>query len=472
MLFNSIDFAIFLPIVFSAYWIIGSRYMRIQNIILFGASYIFYGWWDWRFLGLIFFSSSLDFFIGVGFSKTTMPKYRKALLFTSIITNLSVLCLFKYCNFFVENFVRAFTLLGMSLKSPTLNIILPMGISFYTFQTMSYTIDIFKKRIKPTRDMISYLGYVSFFPQLTAGPIEKASNLLHQFHHKRLFSYEAASDGMRQILWGFFKKIVIADNCAFYVNSIFRDYVYLSPSTLLLGTLLFSFQIYGDFSGYSDIAIGSARLFGFNLSQNFRFPYFSRSVSDFWRRWHISLSSWFKDYIYLPLGGNRRGELTKTRNIFVVFFLSGLWHGAAWHFIVWGIMHAFFLVPEMIWHSFQRTKKIKFPLLQFVQMILTFCLVTIAWVFFRMDSVTGALHFFSRLCSGSFFTVPEVLPQKELLSIALLLIVEWIQRSKKHGLDFRESQSWTIGRWGLYYAIIAMIVILGSRTQTFIYFQF
>ena len=321
MLFNSIDFALFLPIVFIFYWFIVHKNITRQNAFLLIASYTFYGWWDWRFLSLIAFSSLVDYFIGIGLSKTNEKRRRKFLLLISILVNLGFLGFFKYFNFFAESFAEAFTFLGQPINPSRLNIILPVGISFYTFQTLSYTIDVYKRRFEHTKNIIAFFAFVSFFPQLVAGPIERATSLLPQFYKKRVFDYSKAVDGMRQILWGLFKKIVIADNCAYYVNDIFANYADYSGSTLLLGVIFFAFQIYCDFSGYSDIAIGTSRLFGFNLMRNFAFPYFSRDIAEFWRRWHISLSTWFRDYVYIPLGGSQGGTWMKIRNIFVIFLV-------------------------------------------------------------------------------------------------------------------------------------------------------
>ena len=301
MLFNSIDFAVFLPIVFFLYWIIGSKNIKTQNLLLFVVSYVFYGWWDWRFLSLIFFSTLVDYSIGSGLKTNTNQSQRKILLWVSILVNLGFLGFFKYYNFFLDNFISAFTFFGGSFTASSLQIILPVGISFYTFQTLSYSIDVYKRKLEPTRDFIAFGAFVSFFPQLVAGPIERATNLLPQFYKKRRFNYSNAVNGLKQILWGFFKKVVIADNCAEFANQIFNNSADYSGSSLLVGALFFTFQIYGDFSGYSDIAIGTSRLFGFNLMKNFAFPYFSRDIAEFWRRWHISLSTWFRDYLYIPL---------------------------------------------------------------------------------------------------------------------------------------------------------------------------
>jgi len=348
MLFNSVDFAIFLPIVFVLYWFVTNKNLKLQNLLIVVASYLFYGWWDYRFLALILFSTVVDYTIGVQLSNEDKFARRKLLLWISILVNLGLLGFFKYYNFFLDNFITAFSFFGTPITGSSLNIILPVGISFYTFQTLSYTIDVYKRNLKPTHDFIAFSAFVSFFPQLVAGPIERASNLLPQFYVKRTFDYGKAVDGLRQILWGLFKKIVIADGCAQFANEIFNNSEMYNGSTLFLGALFFTFQIYGDFSGYSDIAIGTSRLFGFNLKQNFAFPYFSRDMAEFWRRWHISLSTWFRDYLYIPLGGSKGGTRMKIRNTFIIFIVSGFWHGANWTFIVWGALNALYFLPLLL----------------------------------------------------------------------------------------------------------------------------
>jgi D-alanyl-lipoteichoic acid acyltransferase DltB (MBOAT superfamily) len=325
MLFNSIDFAIFLPIIFALYWLINARNLKLQNVLILVSSYFFYGWWDWKFLSLILFSTIIDYSIGLGLAKEENPIKRKVLLWSSILVNLGFLGFFKYYNFFLENFIAAFSFLGMELSPNSLKIILPVGISFYTFQTLSYSIDVYKRRLEPTKDFVAFAAFVSFFPQLVAGPIERASNLLPQFSKKRTLSSLQISDALRQILWGFFKKIVIADTCGIIVDAIFLNPESHNSSTLILAAIFFAFQIYGDFSGYSDIAIGTAKLFGFQLMTNFKVPYFSRNIAEFWRRWHISLSSWFQDYLYIPIGGSRGTKAKTIRNIFIIFLVSGFW---------------------------------------------------------------------------------------------------------------------------------------------------
>ena len=396
MLFNSIDFAVFLPIIFILYWFFTGGNIKKQNFLMFVASYVFYGWWDYRFLLLIFFSSIVDYLVGIKISESRSEKRKKLLLFVSLFVNLGLLGFFKYYNFFVDNFSTAFSFFGYHISVGRLTIILPVGISFYTFQTLSYSIDIYKGKLKPTKDLISFLAFVSFFPQLVAGPIERASNLLPQFLRDREFNYEEASDGMRQMLWGLVKKTVLADNCATYANYIFNHYETLSGSMLFMGTIFFAFQIYGDFSGYSDIAIGTARLFGFKLMRNFAYPYFSRDIAEFWRRWHISLSTWFRDYLYIPLGGNSGTISKKIRNVFIIFVVSGFWHGANWTFIMWGLINAIYFIPLMLLKKNRKNTGIvaegkTIPTFsEFIQITFTFFMTLIAWVFFRTESVGKA----------------------------------------------------------------------------------
>ena len=478
MLFNSIDFAFFLPIVFLLYWFVANKNLKFQNVLLVVVSYFFYGWWDWRFLSLIIFSSFVDYFVGIRLSKQSIQKKRKYLLLISIFVNIGFLGFFKYFNFFADSFADAFSLFGQPIDPTRLNIVLPVGISFYTFQTLSYSIDVYKKKIKPTKDFVAFFAYVSFFPQLVAGPIERASNLLPQFFQKRTFSYNKAIDGIRQILWGLFKKIVIADNCAEYTNLIFNNYTEYSGSTFVLGAVFFAFQIYGDFSGYSDIAIGTARLFGFNLMQNFAFPYFSRDIAEFWRRWHISLSTWFRDYVYIPLGGNRSGTWTMIRNIFIIFTVSGFWHGANWTFVIWGALNAIYILPLMLLNKNRLNLNIvaKGKLLpsikEFSSIILTFTLITFSWIFFRAENVSTGIYYISKIFSDSLFNYPELIPKKIILLILIFLIVEWLQRDKKFALQIDSIKIPKIVRRSIYYSLIFLIFYFGETKQEFIYFQF
>ncbi len=471
MLFNSIEFVIFVPIVFAIYWSLSNINLKFQNSFILLSSYFFYGWWDWKFLFLILLSTTTDFYLGKHISFSSNIIKRKVLLVASIAINIGILAIFKYYNFFIENFVNAFSFFGISLNISTLNIILPVGISFYTFQTLSYSIDIYRKKIEPVNCFISFASFVSFFPQLVAGPIERASHLLPQFTQKRKFSYVQASDGMRQILWGLFKKIVIADNCARFVNDIFSSHHQYSGSTLFLGAILFSFQIYGDFSGYSDIAIGTARLFGINLKQNFSFPYFSKNIKEFWRRWHISLSSWLRDYIYFPLGGGHSSPIIQIRNIIIVFVLCGLWHGANWTFVAWGIIHAFLYVLQKV-APIPLNRLLPAYIVSTVQITFTFLMTTLAWVFFRADSIPHALSYFSGIFSNSLLSTPEILPIRLFVIITSFLLIEWIQRHKQHGLDICSHNTSGILRWSCYYSLITLTFVFGAHQQTFIYFQF
>ncbi|MRH99172.1 MBOAT family protein [Kriegella sp. EG-1] len=487
MIFNSIDFAIFLPIVFSLYWFVFDKNLKYQNIVIVIASYLFYGWWDWRFLALIFVSSLIDFSVGIKLEKENGKGKRKILLWLSVIVNLGLLGFFKYYNFFLENFISTFSFFGIGFKANTLNIILPVGISFYTFQTLSYTIDVYKEKLKPSHNFISFLAFVSFFPQLVAGPIERATNLLPQFYKRRLFSYKKGVDGIRQIVWGLFKKIVIADNCAKFTNEIFTNYASLDGSTLVVGAILFTFQIYGDFSGYSDIAIGTARLFGFELKQNFAFPYFSRDMAEFWRRWHISLSTWFRDYLYIPLGGSRGKTIMKVRNVFIIFLVSGFWHGANWTFVLWGLLNACYFIPIMLTNRNRNNTdtvalgKIFPTLKELLQMSLTFGLTTFAWVFFRAENITHALSYIKRIFSSNNFL--NLIPQTwggrmlsdfvfTLCSILILMVVEWFGREQQYGIETMFGIKHRYIRWIIYLVLLFYIITFAGSSQDFIYFQF
>lgn len=483
MLFNSIDFAIFLPIVFIIYWFVTNKNLKLQNFLIVISSYVFYGWWDWRFLLLIFFSTAVDFSIGILLSKEENKYKRKILLWISILFNLGFLGFFKYYNFFLDNFISAFSLFGTKINANSLNIILPVGISFYTFQTLSYTIDVYNKKLKPTQDYFTFSAFVCFFPQLVAGPIERATNLLPQFYKKRVFIYDYAVNGLKQILWGLFKKMVIADNSAQIANEIFNNSSDYSGSTLVLGALFFTFQIYGDFSGYSDIAIGTSRLFGFNLKQNFAFPYFSRDIAEFWRRWHISLSTWFRDYLYIPLGGSRGGTWMKVRNTFIIFIVSGFWHGANWTFIIWGALNALYFMPLLLSNK-NRVNKGNisegryFPTFkEFYQIITTFSLTVLAWVFFRAENIGHAFNYLSTIFSKSLFTVPSFMGKQRALITFLLIFffitIEWIGRDNKFAIE-NIGIEWN--RWFRWICYVFLIFLIGAYMQTeetpFIYFQF
>lgn len=487
MLFNSIDFAIFLPIVFALYWFVTNRHLKLQNVLIVAASYVFYGWWDWRFLSLIVFSTLIDYAVGLGLSKENDRKKRKALIWTSILVNLGFLGFFKYYNFFLDNFIQSFSFFGKDIQANTLDIILPVGISFYTFQTLSYTIDVYKRKLEPTRDIVSFAAFVSFFPQLVAGPIERATDLLPQFQSKRTFDYSKAVDGTRQILWGLFKKIVIADNCAEYANLIFNNSEDYSGSTLVLGALFFSFQIYGDFSGYSDIAIGTSRLFGFDLKRNFAFPYFSRDIAEFWRRWHISLSTWFRDYLYIPLGGSRGGTGMQVRNIFIIFIVSGFWHGANWTFIVWGALNAIYFLPLLLSNKNRMNIDVVaqgkvFPSLkECTSIIITFSMTVVAWIVFRADSLSHASQYILDMIDPSVLSIPyineaktgnSILPLQLLLMLCIFILIEWLGREQQFATAIFGDKWPRPLRWSFYFALATITLLFSGQEQDFIYFQF
>lgn len=478
MLFNSLEFAIFLPVVFILYWFVVHKNLKLQNLLIVVASYFFYGWWDARFLILILFSTVLDYLVGLYLHKEENPFRRKLLLVVSVCANLGLLGFFKYFNFFISNFSAAFTFFGYPLHLGTLSIILPVGISFYTFQSLSYTIDVYRKKIEPTKDFITFAAFISFFPQLFAGPIERAAHLLPQFINKRVFKYQNAVDGLRQILWGVFKKVVIADASAYYVNMIFANIPGYSGSTLLVGIILFSFQIYGDFSGYTDITLGVARLFGFDLMKNFSFPYFSRDIAEFWRRWHISLSTWFRDYVYIPLGGSKGNLIQKVRNVLIIFLLSGFWHGAKWTFLVWGALNALYFLPLLI--SKNNRKNIDtiaegklFPSLRDIfAVVTTFSLVTFSWIFFRAESISDAVKYIRTIFSSSTFSVPEVFPLSLFIVIIFFFIVEWLGRTHNYAIEKVATKLPRIAEIAFYYFLIFIIFAFWGSSQQFIYFQF
>ena len=484
MLFNSFGFGIFLVLVFLIYWFVVNKNLKLQNAFILIASYIFYGWWDWRFLILIAFTSIASYYSGILLERSDRSeKRRKLISATNIVINLLILGFFKYFNFFGESFAELFRCFGYEMNFVTLKIILPVGISFYTFQALSYTIDVYRRKVKPTKDPVAFMAYISFFPLLVAGPIERATNLLPQFYVKRQFDYASAVNGARQILWGFFKKILVADNCAAVANDIFNNYETFGGLTLLLGALMFTFQIYCDFSGYSDIAIGTARLFGFNAMKNFNYPYFSRDIAEFWRRWHISLTTWFRDYIYIPLGGSRGTKWMSFRNTLIVFLVSGFWHGANWTFLAWGLYHALLFLPLLL--SGQNRKFVgnivaenrSFPSLKEIsQMLITFLLVVLGWIIFRSDSIADAFEYIKRLFTFSSWNNLEISLLSNfiygLFGVVILLIFEWSNRKMDFGLDFRETKLPKIARISIYLVIALLIFYFGGDGQAFIYFQF
>ncbi|MBO4402764.1 MAG: MBOAT family protein [Bacteroidales bacterium] len=478
MIFTSIEFLVFLPVVFTLYWLL-NRHTRWQNLLVVAASYVFYGWWDWRFLLLIAFTSLCSWLSGLLMrnpGKEGQPKAErhrnKWLLWGNVLVNLAILGLFKYYDFFAAELAD---LLGVSGDKVMLHLILPVGISFYTFQALSYSIDVYKGRIEPTRDVVSFFAYVSFFPQLVAGPIERATNLLPQFQKQRQFDYGMAVDGVRQMLWGFFKKVVVADNCATYVDEIWGNVAWQGSLNLILAAVLFSIQIYCDFSGYSDIAIGTAKLFGIRLMRNFKCPYFSRDIAEFWRRWHISLTTWFRDYIYIPLGGSRVGKWKIVRNTFVIFLVSGLWHGANWTFLAWGAFHALLFLPLILLGLNRKyTDTVAdgrwLPnLKELGQMALTFVLAMFGWILFRSQSIGEAFGFVGGIFTGGLADCS--FPKRTFCFVLVLIVVEWLQRKREHGLSMEGVRSGVV-RYACYLVTLALIFMYGVFNETFIYFQF
>jgi D-alanyl-lipoteichoic acid acyltransferase DltB (MBOAT superfamily) len=488
MLFNSFNFLLFLPVVFILYWFVTNRSLKLQNILLLISSYFFYACWDWRFLFLLIFSTLLDYYTGLKMSDAQNKTVKRFWFWLSVTVNLGFLGVFKYFNFFASSFASAVSSIGVHVDVWTLNIILPVGISFYTFHGLSYVIDIYNSKIKAEKNFIDYSVFVSFFPLLVAGPIERATHLLPQIQKTRVFDYTKAVDGLKQIIWGLFKKVVIADQCAIFVNLIFNNSSDYSGSTHVLGAVLFAFQIYGDFSGYSDIALGTAKLFGIDLLRNFAYPYFSRDIAEFWRRWHISLSSWFRDYLYIPLGGSKGGMWMKVRNTFIIFLVSGFWHGASWNFIIWGFLNALYIMPSIVFNTNRNNLDIVsmgklIPSIRDVfSMIITFSLTTFAWIFFRANGVKQALDYLSSIFSKSLFTIPQ-LPEipymKEyeksppiFILLIVFILIEWIGREQNFAIANLGVKLPRVIRWSIYYVIIVMVFFFSGKEQQFIYFQF
>jgi alginate O-acetyltransferase complex protein AlgI len=481
MLFNSFEYAVFLPIVFILYWFVTYKKLMVQNSMLLVMSYIFYGWWDWRFLFLLLFSTLLDYFSGIKIHESENKARRKFWLILSIGINLGFLGFFKYYNFFAAEFAALLKNIGFAVNESSfkiLQIVLPVGISFYTFHGLSYIIDIYKKRIPAVYNFVNYALFVSYFPLLVAGPIERATHLLPQLEVSRTFNYTQAVAGLRQILWGLFKKIVIADNCAVYANMIFNSHGDYNGSTLFLGALFFTFQIYGDFSGYSDIALGTSKLFGIELLRNFAFPYFSRDIAEFWRRWHISLSTWFRDYLYIPLGGSKGGKWMKVRNTFAIFLVSGFWHGANWTFIAWGLLNALYFMPLLLSDknrdhiNIVAEGKILPTLSDVGKISITFLLTVLAWIFFRSASLSQAGEIFSAIFSSSFIQPLQMFPKQPLFFVLIFIIIEWLGREHQFALE-AFGLKWN--RWlrlSFYMILSVMVFVYSGKAETFIYFQF
>ncbi len=480
MVFNSLDYALFLPIVFILYWLFAKKKLWIQNSILLVASLVFYAWWDPRFLLLLMFSTFLGYYTGIEIHDAKTKKAKRIWFWVSVVVNVGFLAIFKYYNFFADSFATLMGEFGWEVDVWTLNLILPVGISFYTFHCLSYVIDLYKDKIKPERNLVDFSLFVAFFPLLVAGPIERATHLLPQIQRKRVFEYAKAVDGLRQILWGLFKKVVVADGCAEYANMIFNNSDAYSGSMLAMGAFFFTIQIYCDFSGYSDIALGTARLFGIELLKNFNFPYFSRDIAEFWRRWHISLTTWFRDYLYIPLGGSRGGTWMKIRNTFIIFLVSGFWHGANWTFIVWGALNAFYFLPLMLTNMNRNNLEIvaqgRFipSIKEIFAMMITFAMAVFGWIFFRANNMTHAMSYIKNMFSKDLFSKPNLpeLASVTLYFIAIMFIIEWFGREQNYALE-RLGQKWfTPLRWLFYSFLIVCVIIFSGKEQEFIYFQF
>ncbi len=476
MLFNSFGFLIFLPIVFILYWSVAAKRLESQNGLLLLSSYFFYACWDYRFLFLLMFSTLLDYFTGLKMGQADNTRKKKLWFWISITVNLGLLLWFKYYNFFADSFASFLSGFGFKVNLWTLKIILPVGISFYTFHGLSYVIDIYRDRIKPEKNFFHYALFVSFFPLLVAGPIERATHLLPQLLKKRTFNLSLATDGLRQIMWGFFKKIVIADSCALYSNLVFNHSNNYSGSSHVLAAIAFSFQIYCDFSGYSDIAIGTAKLFNINLLRNFSFPYFSRDIAEFWRRWHISLTTWFRDYLYIPLGGSKGSLSNKIRNTFIVFLVSGFWHGANWTFLAWGFLNAVYFLPLLILQKNRinlDTIETGLPTMkQFMGIVITFSITAFAWIFFRSATITDALNFIRIIFSSSLFSIPQAFPYTVIIWIGFLLLIEWKGRKDEYAIQSFALQWPAVYRWSFYYILIFFVHKYFDTGKDFIYFQF
>ncbi|MBF4470312.1 MBOAT family O-acyltransferase [Flavobacterium sp. HJJ] len=477
MFFNSLAFAVFLPIVFLLYWFVFNKNKSTQNAVLIIASYYFYSCWDWRFLFLLVFSTFLDYYTGIRIEKSQTEKNRKFWFWLSILVNLGFLGMFKYYNFFASSFTELLTGFGFKASPFLLDVVLPVGISFYTFHGLSYVIDIYYKRIKAEYNFIDYSLFVSYFPLLVAGPIERATHLLPQVKVKRTFDYKTAKEGLYQLIWGLLKKVVIADTCATYANAIFDNYNSMNSLSLILGAVYFAFQIYGDFSGYSDMALGMSKLFGIDLLRNFNYPYFSRDIAEFWRRWHISLSSWFKDYLYIPLGGSKGGIWMKIRNTFIIFVVSGFWHGANWTYLAWGFINAVYFLPLLLMKK--NRNNIESTVLSWnlesikvrLNIIMTFLLSCIAWVFFRAKTITDAVLYLKKIFVNGEFTSQYLSNERYnyelLIMVCLFVLVEWNNRTKIEPISGKYSYA------KLALCLVAIIAIgTYSDYKEFIYFQF
>jgi len=483
MIFNSVDFAIFFAVFFLLYWFVFNRSLKIQNVLILAGSYAFYAWGDWRFLPLLIFGSGVNYALGIGLERSARPKIRLLLLWLGLLQGLGGLIYFKYTNFFLASITGAFSFFHIPLRAHPVRLILPLGISFYTFRTLSYLLDIYKGKFKATTDWVAFFSYVSFFPSLISGPIDRPKTLIPQLQKRRVFDSDQAIDGMRQILWGLFKKAVIADNCATFTSQIFGNYQGQSASTLLLGAFLYTIQIYADFSGYSDMAIGTARLLGFSITKNFDFPFFSQNIAEYWRKWHISLTSWLTEYVFTPLSIAFRdyGKRGIILAILINFTLIGMWHGANWTFVLFGFLHGCYFIPLILRGTMSKRKEIArdnlLPSLrEFSNMLGTFILVMLTLILFRSDSILDAYRYFKGLFSLSLFSIPALALEFKagytLFFIFLMLLTEWLNRGREYAISHLGLR-WPIAfRWTAYYALLVIIFVFAGSSRNFIYFQF
>jgi alginate O-acetyltransferase complex protein AlgI len=479
MIFNSVTFLVFFTTFFLLYWLLANRNIKLQNILLLIGSYIFYGWADWRFLSLIIAVSLINFCLGRSIEKSSNPKIRQLLLYIGLIQGIGGLAFFKYYNFFVTSINDSFQILSIHINLQTLNLIVPIGISFFTFRTISYLLDISKGKIVAAKDWLVFFNYVSFFPSLLAGPIDKAKLLVPQLEQKRAFDYSKSVDGLRQILWGLFKKVAIADYCAPITDNIFENYQTLHGSALVLGAFLYTFQIYTDFSGYSDMAIGFARLLGFTITKNFAFPLFSQNIAEFWRKWHISLTSWLTEYVFTPLSITFRdlGKFGLILAIVINFTIIGIWHGPNWTYILFGFLHGCYYIPLILKGTMNKKKVIaKDKLLpnlnELSNMLMTFTLVMFTFILFRSNSIGHALSYYSKIFNWSLFSLPEVSAVTGILLIIILVSIEWIGRDRNYAIENLFNIKRKAYRWSFYLILSLIIFLFQGKQQAFIYFQF
>jgi alginate O-acetyltransferase complex protein AlgI len=481
MLFHTSTFLVFFLTVFALHWWVLKREVKWQNALLLASSYFFYGCWDWRFVALLVFSTLLDFITGIKIGDSKSERARKIWLWTSVGINVGLLGVFKYYDFFALSFAEAVGHFGWKVDVVTLQLILPVGISFYTFHGLSYVLDIYHRRIEPDRNLVDYALFVSYFPLLVAGPIERATHLLPQLKRARQFNSAQAVEGLRIFLWGLVKKVLIADNCGIIADAIYADPTQWNAPTLWLGVAMFTIQVYGDFSGYSDMAQGVSRIFGIELIRNFNYPYFATSIAEYWKRWHLSLTGWFRDYVYFPLGGSRGSKWKQARNIFIIFLLSGFWHGANWNYVGWGFVNACYFIPGIIrgkrevWYQKYLTNGLLGRVLELALIVSTFIQIMLSLVVFRNTSISNMLVYMRNMFVGAWESIPgEKLIgfNKTILLVGFFFLVEWFSRHKEHPFAQLHDKFSRPIRWVIYYIVLILLAWFAGHQQQFIYFQF